>query len=182
MLCRRSVSLLAGKLWIELKIDLGLTLFFTINTMSATTQAFFALDRIATEEVLIIAMKNMDDLTLKNAVYSFISSYRPWMLKDIIEDVVFKKLCNEPLKATTDARKLKELEDRFPGATIMLSMNDENYIIKYITDAEKNPEYDMICCHDLQLVTPSFSRFDVYGKFNLVAKWRGVDINLTHLF
>jgi len=155
---------------------------FTINTMSATTQAFFALDRISTEEVLMVAMKDMDDLSLKKAVYTFISSYRPWMLKEIIEDVVFKKLCNEPLKEKTDARKLKELEDRFPGATMMLSTNDGDYIIKYITDAEKNPEYDMICCHSLQLVTPSFTRFDIYGKFNLVANWRDMDINLSHLF
>jgi hypothetical protein len=150
--------------------------------MSDTTQAFFALDRIATEEALMIAIKDMDDLTLKKAVYTFISSYRPWMLKDIIEDVVLKNLCNEPLKATTDARKLKELQDRFPGATMMLSTNYGDYTIKYITDAEKNPEYDMICCHSLHLVTPSFSRFDVYGKFNLVANWRDMNMNLSHLF
>ena len=95
---------------------------------------------------------------------------------------LLRSLRNLPLKETTDARKLKELETRFPGATMTLLMNGESYIIKYITDAEKKAEYDMIHCASLNLVTPSFSRFNVYGKFNLVAKWRGVDINLTHLF
>lgn len=95
---------------------------------------------------------------------------------------LLRSLRNLPLKETTDAGKLKELEARFPGATMTLLMNGESYIIKFITDAEKNPEYNMIHCASLNLVTPSFARFDVYGKFNLVAKWRGVDINLTHLF
>ena len=148
--------------------------------MSATTTAFFALDRIATEEALMIAMKDMDDLTLKNAVYTFISSYRPWILKEVIDEVVLKNLSNEPLKATTDALRLKELQDRFPGATMMLSLNYGDYTIKYITDAEK--EHHQIHCEDLYLVTPSFSSFDVYGKFNLHAKWRDMDINLSHLF
>ena len=46
----------------------------------------------------MIAMKDMDDLTLKNAVYTFISSYRPWILKEVIDEVVLKNLSNEPLK------------------------------------------------------------------------------------
>lgn len=62
----------------------------------------------------------------------------------------------------------------------MLSLNYGDYTIKYITDAEK--EHHQIHCEDLYLVTPSFSSFDVYGKFNLHAKWRDMDINLSHLF
>ena len=53
--------------------------------MSAATQAFFALDRCATEELLMIAVKDMDDLTLKNAVHTLISSYKPHLLKGLVK-------------------------------------------------------------------------------------------------
>lgn len=96
---------------------------------------------------------------------------------------VIRMLSHMPLKETTDARKLKELEMRFPGARMMLLVDNTQYTIKYITDAEKNPEYDSICCESLQLVTPSFARFEVYGygKYELMAEWRGAYISLSHL-
>jgi len=56
--------------------------------MSAYTQVFMALDRIATEEFLMMAAKEMDDLTLKNATYVFISSYKPHLLKGLAKSVV----------------------------------------------------------------------------------------------
>ena len=56
--------------------------------MSADTQAFMALDRIAMEEFLMMAVKEMDDLTLKNATYVFISSYKPHLLNGLARDVV----------------------------------------------------------------------------------------------
>jgi len=52
------------------------------------TQIFFALDRKATEEFLAMAVKDMDDLTLKNAVHNLITTYRPWILKDLQKDIV----------------------------------------------------------------------------------------------
>ena len=97
---------------------------------------------------------------------------------------VIRMLANMPLKETTDARKLKELETRFPGARMMLLVNNtDEYTIKYITDAEKNPEYDSICCDSLHLVTSSFAQFEVYvcGKYELMAEWRGAYIGLSHL-
>lgn len=53
--------------------------------MSAASQAFFALDRLATEEILSLAVKDMDDLTLKNAVYILLSSYKPDLLKGLVK-------------------------------------------------------------------------------------------------
>jgi hypothetical protein len=43
-----------------------------------------ALDRLATEEILTNAIKDMDDLTLKNAVHTLLSSYRPNLLETIV--------------------------------------------------------------------------------------------------
>lgn len=85
--------------------------------MSATTQAFFALDRQATEEVLMIAVKDMDDLSLKNAVYTLISSYRPWILKEIIE-TTSKPVLN--VDATQDVpvyippQRVRDAEEHWP--------------------------------------------------------------------
>jgi hypothetical protein len=56
--------------------------------MSAATQTFFALDRTATEEFLAMAVKDMDDLTLKNAVHTLVSCYRPSLLRDLNKTVV----------------------------------------------------------------------------------------------
>ena len=53
--------------------------------MPAATQAFFALDRLATEEILALAVKDMDDLTLKNAVYTLLSSYMPDLLEGLVK-------------------------------------------------------------------------------------------------
>jgi hypothetical protein len=52
---------------------------------STPTQAFFALDRVATEEILTNAIKHMDDLTLKNAVHTLLSSYKPHLLEALVK-------------------------------------------------------------------------------------------------
>ena len=56
------------------------------NTDKPTpTHPLIALDRLATKQILAIAINDMDDLTLKNAVQSLLSSYRPNLLQVIVE-------------------------------------------------------------------------------------------------
>jgi hypothetical protein len=56
------------------------------NTDKPTpTHPLIALDRLATKQILAIAINDMDDLTLKNAVHSLLSSYRPNLLETIVK-------------------------------------------------------------------------------------------------
>jgi hypothetical protein len=98
-----------------------------------------------------------------------------------------KKLSMEPLKATTDPLKLKELEERFPGSTMVLSLPSRQGVVNYVyedlyEDASIN---HMISCN---FVSP-FPLFDFAtigveeGKRpQLMAEWRGMYIDLSHLF
>lgn len=61
---------------------------FYVSKMSAANKAFFALDRTATEEFLAMAVKDMDDLTLKKAVHTLIYCYKPLLLMDLDKMVV----------------------------------------------------------------------------------------------
>ena len=96
----------------------------------------------------------------------------------ILSDRALKKLCMKPLTATTDALKLKELEERFPGATMVLSTKDRQYEITYKND----PIYGNIHCENAQISAQFFAGFGAHGKPNLMAEWRGLYICLSHLF
>ena len=93
-------------------------------------------------------------------------------------DRALKELCMKPLTATTDAGRLKELEERFPGATMVLSTQDRQYVISY----KEDPVYGNIHCEDAHISGPYFANFGSYGKTNLMAEWRGLYIDLSHLF
>lgn len=94
-------------------------------------------------------------------------------------DRALKALCMKPLEATTDALRLKELEERFPGAKMVLSVwGDRQYEITY----KKSPNYDSIQCEDAQISGIFFAQFGAYDKPQLMAEWRGLYIDLSHLF
>jgi len=56
--------------------------------MSASTQSFFALNRQATEAFLTQVISRLDDLTLKNAVHTLVSSYCPIMLHTLVKNEI----------------------------------------------------------------------------------------------
>lgn len=96
-----------------------------------------------------------------------------------ISDRALRALCMKPLEATTDALRLKELEERFPGAKMVLSVwGDRQYEITY----KESPGYDSIHCEDAQISGIFFAQFGACGKPQLMAVWRGLYIDLSHLF
>lgn len=95
-------------------------------------------------------------------------------------DSLLKELCMEPLKATTDALKLKELEERFPGATMVLSTDKEQLEIEYMGDGSKQHRIYSKTTNEIRKEFSDFGTRD--EKPNLMAEWRGLYIGLEHLF
>lgn len=94
-----------------------------------------------------------------------------------------KKLC-EPLTATTDALKLKEIEARFPGATTRLSIPTGQGVVKYVyedfyADHEIN---HMISCDFAEHPYHTFVELGSSTRPTLIAEWRGIYIDLSQLF
>ena len=105
----------------------------------------------------------------------------------IVSDAELEKLCNKPLEGTTDALKLKELEERFPGATMVLSTATEQLEIEHIYyEMSSYPEAwcYQIYSKDLERSVFHFTDFDLStsGKPHLMAEWNGLYIDLSHLF
>jgi hypothetical protein len=96
----------------------------------------------------------------------------------------FKELCIKPLKETTDALRLKELEERFPGATMVLTTDDAEYVVKYIYEDfyEDTSINHMVSCECCDYPRLDFKSLGATDTPRLVAHWRGLDINLSHLF
>jgi hypothetical protein len=90
-------------------------------------------------------------------------------------DAAVEELCLKPLEAKTDALKLKELEERFPGAIMILSTGNKQYAINH----QYNPVYDMIRCEDANITTPFFKDFG--SKWRLMAEWHGLYIDVLPL-
>jgi len=110
------------------------------------TQIFFALDRKATEEFLAMAIKDMDDLTLKNAVHTLISSYRPSILKDLQKDIV-PAWCAalKDLKKDVVPAALKDLKkDVVPAWPATLKAFTETVIV----DEDKDSEPETVIVDD----------------------------------
>ena len=86
------------------------------------------------------------------------------------------RLCYAPLTAITDANKLKELEDRFPGGIFVLTTDKEQMEVEYF--------FNCILCRNNDFAGTNFSDFwdSVVEKPNLMVKWRGMYIGLSHLF
>jgi hypothetical protein len=96
---------------------------------------------------------------------------RPYM-----NDKALKALCCEPLKADTDAKKLKELQLRFPGGTFVLTTDMGQMEIEYF--------FHSILSRKKELMGTSFVHFGVPAgqKPNLMVEWRGMFIGLSQLF
>jgi hypothetical protein len=84
----------------------------------------------------------------------------------------------KPLEATEDALQLKELEERFPGGVFVASTMRKQFEISYKRVADA---YDQIYCAQMNM---SFFNFRDYcgDKIQLMVEWRGLYINLSHLF
>jgi hypothetical protein len=89
-----------------------------------------------------------------------------------------EELSSIPLTATTDSLKLKELEMRFPGATFVLSTEYKQYVLEYFPDMSGR---DKILSKKTMLVYSTFKDF-THKKPNLMAEWKGMYIDLSHLF
>ena len=96
-----------------------------------------------------------------------------------ISDKALKALCMKPLEATTDALKLKELEERFPGGVFVLSTPKTQFEISYKRVAN---EFDQIYYAKINMSFFHFSDYCGNMKIQLLVEWRGLYIDLTHLF
>ena len=107
----------------------------------------------------------------------------------IVSDAELKKLCNTPLTGATDALKLKELEERFPGATMILTTATEQLEIEHVY--YEMSTYPETWCH--QIYSKKLERSVFYftdfgasarasGKPQLMAEWNGLYIDLSHLW
>jgi hypothetical protein len=96
-----------------------------------------------------------------------------------VSDKALKALCMKPLAATTDALKLKELEERFPGGVFVLSTPKTQFEISY---KRVNDEFDQIYYAKINMSFFNFSDYCGNMKIQLMVEWRGLYIDLTHLF
>ena len=96
-----------------------------------------------------------------------------------ITDKELKARCMEPLTATEDALKLKELEGRFPGGVFVLSSPKTQFEISY---KRVNDTFDKIYYAKIDTSFFNFSDFCGTMKTQLMVEWRGLYIDLSHLF
>jgi hypothetical protein len=104
-----------------------------------------------------------------------------------ISDEDLKDLCCKPLEAKTDPLKLKELEERFPGATMVLSTPSQQGVIKYVYEdlyVDASANHKIACDFAGPLPWPNFAMLGVVAgkRPQLMAEWRGMYIDLSHLF
>jgi hypothetical protein len=105
-----------------------------------------------------------------------------------VSDEDLKELC-KPLEATTDPLKLKELEQRFPGATMVLCTTKKPVVVKYVYEdlyVNSSVNHKIACDIPNTLPFHDFSSISTSprenGKPQLMAEWRGMYIDLSHLF
>jgi hypothetical protein len=93
-----------------------------------------------------------------------------------------EELSSIPLLASTDALKLKELEERFPGATMVLSTDTKQIEIRHIKIYSRDA--DMIYWPKMNTYYANFNELGVpsWKRPDLMAEWQGMYISLTHLF
>jgi len=101
----------------------------------------------------------------------------------IVSDAELKELCNMPLTGATDALKLKELEERFSGATMVLSTATEQLEIEHVYyDIEAYPTDWRYQIYSKKLERSVFHFTDLGKSPHLMAEWNGLYIDLSHLF
>jgi hypothetical protein len=106
-----------------------------------------------------------------------------------ISDEDLKELCSKPLEAKTDPLKLKELEQRFPGATMVLSTTKKVIVVKYLYEdlyVDEDVNHNIISDVPGSLPFSNFASIGPSprqnGKPQLMAEWREMYIDLSHLF
>jgi hypothetical protein len=102
-----------------------------------------------------------------------------------VSDEDLKELCCKPLEATTDPLRLKELEGRFPGATMVLSLSSHQVVVKYVYEdiyVDSSANHKIACDVVSPLPLFDFASLGCKGKTQLMAEWRGMYIDLSHLF
>lgn len=89
-----------------------------------------------------------------------------------------------PLKAQTDPLKLKELEERFPGATIFLTTSQRKGTVKYIYEDlyEDKSANHMIWCEFTTYPHHTFASLGAKERPNLMVKWRGIYLDASLMF
>lgn len=92
------------------------------------------------------------------------------------------KKISYPLVATTDPLKLKELEDRFPGGTIMLDTSYCYSDVKYLyEDIYEDSRINHFISFN-ENVYSSFNSVPSITKFRLTVHWEGMSADLSHFF
>jgi len=99
-----------------------------------------------------------------------------------ISNRALKKLCCTPLTMHTDGGRLEELEQRFPGAVMVLSAidNKKQLVIESMNSAETG--MFRIYCKTTDYIAKDFSHLCGSDKPQLMAEWKGLYIDLSHLF
>jgi hypothetical protein len=105
----------------------------------------------------------------------------------IVSDAELKQLCEAPLQGATDGLKVKELEERFPGGTLVLTTATEQLEIEHVYyDIAAYPENWRYQIYSKKLERSVFHFTDLglsaSGKPQLMAEWKGLYIDLSHLF
>jgi hypothetical protein len=106
-----------------------------------------------------------------------------------ISDRKLKRLSCTPLSGTNDALKLKEIQERFPGGTIVFNTGKQFLEIEHLyQDIATYPED---WCHLIRSKEQERSVYNFLdladpprpnGKPQLMAEWNGLYIDLSHLF
>jgi hypothetical protein len=93
-------------------------------------------------------------------------------------------LSSEPLTASTGALKLKELESRFPGATIILFTPTHQGVVRYIYEDfyEDESANHLIWCEFAAYPHHSFASLGVKERPHLMVEWRGIYLDVSYLF
>jgi hypothetical protein len=100
-----------------------------------------------------------------------------------------KKISCTPLSGATDALKLKELQERLPGATIVLNTDEQMLEVEHVYhDIQAYPEAWRHLIYSRKDERSVFHFLDLgssprqNGKPQLMAEWEGFFIDLSHLF
>ena len=93
-----------------------------------------------------------------------------------ITDKALKALCMKPLEAGHESGQLEELQERFPGGVFVLSSPRSGKQI------EIKAHGMAIYCVNPSIVCCTFKQFFGDDKVQLMVEWRGLYIDLSHLF
>jgi hypothetical protein len=98
-----------------------------------------------------------------------------------ISDRALRVLCMRPLLMMTDGGRLEELEQRFPGAKMVLTTAREQLVVESMNSVATN-QY-RIYSVTTDEIRSNFSELGANPtKPQLMAEWRGLYIDLSHLW